>query len=124
GSHAWSTYLGGDQDEGFGVATDANGNVYAVGLSKTAGWVSGGWDTVFDGTGYFGGDGYIVKLAPAGDHLWSSYIGDMANAVTVDNDGNPLVVGTTTSSGWTSGGWNTVFQGEEWEPSGFVVKFS
>ena len=52
GAHQWSTYLGGSiVSMGYGVAVDSSGNCYATGITYSAGWVSGGWDTTYDAAG-------------------------------------------------------------------------
>jgi len=120
GAHVWSTHLGGDQsDEGYGVAVDAAGNVYAVGFTETSEWMSGGWDTVVNGDD----DGYIVRLNTRGGHAWSTCLGGSGReqnwAIAVDNAGALHVAGMTTSVGWLTGGWDTVYAGS-WDA--FVVK--
>jgi hypothetical protein len=94
----WSfTVLG----QGEGVALDAGGNVYAIGTTTTSGWVSGGYNTVRQGS-----DAFLVKLAPDGTHLWSTYVGnsedsdtfyDAGHAVAVDSVGNAVTAGTSRS---------------------------
>ena len=122
GVHLWSTYLGGTGYEtGSAIAVDSSGNVYATGYTASPGWVSGGWDTTFGGSK----DGYIVKLNPAGAHLWSTYLGGTGNDegfdITVDSSGNAYATGNTHSSGWVSGGWDTILNGIQ---DGYVVKLS
>ena len=119
---AWSTYLGGsDLELGNGIAVDGSGNVYVTGSTSSAGWVQGGFDTSYDGSG----DAFVVKLSPSGEHLWSTYLGgsdlDSAESIAVDSAGNIYVTGRTTSSGWTSGGFDTSFNGAG---DAFVVKLS
>jgi len=74
-------------------------------MSSSSGWVSGGWDTSHNGS-Y---DGFVAKFSPAGEHLWSSYVGggdyDDSSGIAADSAGNVLVTGMTWSSGWASGGW-------------------
>ncbi len=61
GLHVWSSYLGGgDVDFGYGIAV--NGNVYVAGTTGSGGWVSGGWDTVFNSQ-----DGYVVQISQLTD---------------------------------------------------------
>ena len=56
----WSTYLGGsDYDSGEGIAVDGAGNVFVTGFTESSGWVSGGFDTTFNG----GGDAFLAKLS-------------------------------------------------------------
>ena len=108
GAHMWSTYVGGTNlDDVQGLTTDANGNVYAAGYTSSAGWVSGGWATVFSG-GTF--DGFIVRFSANGVYGWSSYLGglgaDQAFGVAADRFVGAHVVGQTGSVGWIGGGWD------------------
>ena len=123
GAHLWSTYLGGDgpgDDRGFDVSVDSAGNILIAGDSSSGDWVSGGYDTVSGGI-----DGFAVKLSPDGDHIWSTFLGgddsDYAYGIVVDTFGNVLVSGSTRSSEWTSGGYETSFNGDS---DGFAVKLS
>ncbi len=120
GAHAWSTYLGGTNDDrGQGIAVDESGNVYATGYTNSSGWVSDGWDTTLGGRS----DGYVVKLSPAGAHTWSTYLGGTGNdwgyGIAVDGSGNCYGTGTTGSTGWVSGGWDVTQNGRD---DGYVVK--
>ena len=73
------------------IAFDAAGNLYAVGT------FSGTLD--FDGGQLIAAsdDVFVAKLGPAGEHVWSRRYGDAAeqtaNGVTVDSNGNTIVVG-------------------------------
>jgi hypothetical protein len=121
GDHLWSTYLGGSgNDYGYGVAVDGSDNVLVTGKTKSTGWTSGGFDTSFNGN-Y---DAFVAKLNPSGEHLWSTYLGgsgeDDGRGIAVDGSGNVLVMGSTTSAGWTSGGFDTSFNGGD----AFVAKIS
>jgi len=119
---AWGTYIGGSlNEEGLGIAVDASGNVYVVGTTTSpTGWASGGWNTVYGGNT----DAFLVKLNSSGQHVWSSYLGgsgdDEAFAVAVDGSGNAYVTGKTSTAGWVSGGWNTIFGGGTFDA--FLVK--
>lgn len=122
GAHLWSSYLGGaDYEEGFGVALDASGNVFAAGNTMSPGWVGNGWDTTHNGNN----DAYAVKLSPSGAHLWSTYLGgdqeDFCQAVAVDGEGSLLAMGHTNTGGWTGGGWDTTHNGNY---DAYVAKFS
>lgn len=123
-SVSWGSYLGGAQTEqGNGIAVDSAGNIYAVGQTNSAGWVSGGWDTSLDSS--VAADGYVVKLNAAGEHVWSAYIGgdggtDSCAAVAVDASGNAYVTGNTTTPGWVGGGWRATHPGTD--DDGFVIK--
>jgi uncharacterized protein (TIGR03437 family) len=96
GNLLWATYLGGSAPEqANGVAVDANGNIFVVGVTN-----SGDFPVVNGLQSRFGGDadGFITKIAPDGSKiLYSSFIGgtmhDIAHAVAVDPDGNAYVAG-------------------------------
>ena len=125
GGHLWSTYLGGSSsDYGAGIAIDASGNVLVTGNTRSSGWTSGGFDTTYSGGD--GGDAFAAKLSPTGGHLWSTYLGgsngDSGLGIAVDASGNVLVTGETSSSGWTSGGFDTMYNGGSYDA--FVAKLS
>ena len=122
GTHLWSTYLGGTSDDfGYGIALDGSGNPIVTGYTSSSGWTSGGFDTSHNGS-Y---DAFVAKLSSAGAHLWSTYLGgtsnDYAYGISVDGSDNPVVTGYTSSSGWTSGGFDTSHNGGA---DAFVVKLS
>jgi len=110
GAHLWSTFLGGSSDdEGYGIAVDGLSNVFVTGLTYSSGWVSGGFDTSFNG-GQFSNDAFVVKLSKDGAHLWSTYLRgsevdvDIGYGIAVDTLSNLYVTGhggldTTIGSG-------------------------
>jgi len=123
-SVAWGTYMGGESTEdAYGVAVDSQGNVYVVGSTTTsaAPWVGGGWDAAYGG----GADGWLVKLTPAGAHVWSTYLGgddaDYAMDVAVDGADNLYVFGFSSSAGWVADGLDTSFNGQS---DAFVVRLT
>jgi hypothetical protein len=123
GAHLWSTYLGGiSDDDGYGIAVDGSGNIVVTGTTSSTGWVSGGFDTTYNGGDY---DAFVAKLNPSGAHLWSTYLGgsryDVGHWIAVDGSGNIMVSGSTTSSGWVSGGFDTTHNGSN---DAFVAKLS
>jgi Beta-propeller repeat/HYDIN/CFA65/VesB-like, Ig-like domain/Abnormal spindle-like microcephaly-assoc'd, ASPM-SPD-2-Hydin len=98
----FSTYLGGnDQDQAFGLALDAGGDIYVAG-----GTSSGNFPTtanVFQSN--YGGneDAFVTKLGPGGSSLlYSTLIGgsamDQATAVAVDAQERAVAVGATQST--------------------------
>ncbi|MBI4699655.1 MAG: hypothetical protein HY744_00570 [Deltaproteobacteria bacterium] len=90
GNHVWSKRFGDAQQQyGLGVATDGAGNVVVTG--NFDGTVSfGGQDLTSSG-----GDVFVAKLDPDGNHLWSKRFGDasyqQAGAVAADDAGNVFV---------------------------------
>jgi hypothetical protein len=122
-AHLWSTYLGGtDWDCGLGIAVDGSGSVMVTGGTESIGWVSGGFDTTYNGSYE---DAFVAKLSSSGAHLWSSYLGgsdwDDGQGIAVDGSGNIVVTGWTGSGGWVSGGFDTTNDGND---DAFVVKLS
>lgn len=126
GTHLWSTYLGGAYFDGVNaVAVDSANNVLVTGGTDSDGWVSYGWDTTLDDAR----DAFVVKLNPAGAHLWSTYLGgggierwdDVGHGIAVDSADNVLVTGHTHTDGWVSGGYDTSHDGSS---EGFIVKLS
>jgi hypothetical protein len=95
---SFSTFL---HDVAYGVAVDANGSAYVVGLS------SGSLTVVNPLQASYGGNNevYIQKLSPAGDTiLYSTYLGgsgdDALNepSIALDASGQIYVTGTTNST--------------------------
>lgn len=99
GSHQWSyRFAGPDYDLPDAIAADAQGNVIAVGHYKGNSRMAGG--AYMKSFGSY--DGWIAKLAPSGQHLWSQHYGgigdDASNAVAVDTQGNIWLAGQFTAS--------------------------
>jgi hypothetical protein len=126
GAHLWSTYLGGGSgnDTGNGVAVDGSGAVVVTGYTSSSGWVSGGFDTSYEGYS----DAFVAKLSASGAHLWSTYLGggsggseDYGSDVAVDSGGAVLVTGGTNSPDWVSGGFDMSHNGGF---DAFVAKIS
>ena len=64
--------LGGNQrDRRNGIAVDAADNTLVTDYTFSSSWISGGYDTTSGGEN----DGYVVKLSPIGQHIWSTYLG-------------------------------------------------
>jgi hypothetical protein len=100
---AYSTFIGGSGDDGFGanIAVDAAGSVYLTGSTNSTDFPTEGANQ----PGNNGGpsDVFVAKLNPSGSALvYSTYIGgsgdDEAFAIAVDVDGYAYVTGTTPGS--------------------------
>ncbi|MES2387018.1 MAG: SBBP repeat-containing protein [Bacteroidota bacterium] len=94
----WSTYYSGSWDSAEGVDTDAEGNVYFVGV------VIGNDFPVlaaFQTSHYGFQNPYLVKMSPAGTPLWATYYGgsdtDWGVCCTVDAGGGVYFSGQTNS---------------------------
>jgi hypothetical protein len=110
---------------GNGIAVDSSGNAYVTGFTESSGWTSGGFNPVYNGGPK---DAFVVKLSSSGAHVWSTYLGgggsDVGYGIAVSSSGNVYVTGNTNSSGWTSGGFDTTYNGGYGSGDAFVVKLS
>ncbi|GAH84458.1 unnamed protein product, partial [marine sediment metagenome] len=97
--HLWSTYLGGSAaDYGWGIAADAAGGVYVTGQTNSVGWVSGGFDTSYNGN-Y---DAFVAKIRPIMGDANGDGIVDGLDYVVWSNNYEPFVEG----KGWAQGDLN------------------
>ncbi|MFX0063428.1 MAG: SBBP repeat-containing protein [Candidatus Hermodarchaeota archaeon] len=126
GTLVFSTFLGGTGgDRGRGIAVDANGNSYIVGITDSNDFptknaynntYNGGWSDVF-----------LTKLNATGNGLvFSTYFGgssfDEGLAIAVDSINNTYITGWTGSSDFpTQNAYNNTFGG--WADA-FVAKFN
>ena len=100
GNLLWSTFLGGSgEDQGWGIALDANDNVIVTGITGSTNFpILNGYQSGNRGGFY---DGFLAMLNTDGNLLWSTYLGGSGNeytsGVTVNNQNDILVVGYTTS---------------------------
>jgi hypothetical protein len=97
----YSTFLGGvDVDVGDKVAADTAGYAYVVGSTESAGFPTtpGAYDTTIGGQR----DAYITKLSPAGQLVYSTYLGGSGNeessGIAIDGGANVFMAGDTTSA--------------------------
>jgi len=108
GTYQWSVALTG-KGAVYGVAVDSSGACYATGYYANYGFI----------------DAYVMKLNSAGTPQWSTYLGetgdDLGRGIAVDGSGACYATGYTASSGWTSGGWDTSYNGGN---DGYVVKLN
>jgi hypothetical protein len=99
---AYSTYLGGAlDDEGYGIAVDANGQAYVTGTTASPNFptTTGALMTFNSG----GTDAFVAKLNSTGSGLvYSTYLGgsgfDEGFGIAVNSSGNAYVTGVTGSS--------------------------
>jgi len=100
GALLFATYLGGTcADQGMGIAVDAAGSVYVAGVTSSPDFpVSKNALTSKYGGGV--NSGFLAKLTAGGDSLlYATFLGtgwgDVAQAVTVDDQGNAYVAGSS-----------------------------
>ena len=98
----YATYLGGsDLDDVASIAIDATGAAYVAGQTSSADFpvTAGAFQVTYGGVR----DGFVTKIAPAGNALtYSTYLGgtstDRAESIVVDGTGNAYVGGSTNSN--------------------------
>ncbi|WP_313491896.1 MULTISPECIES: DUF7948 domain-containing protein [Sphingobacterium] len=102
GAPLWSTYFGGNFNEGsvgFDMCIDRYNNIYMAGNtnSSTGMTTPGAFQPIKVG----GDDGFIAKFNHQGTLIWSTYYGgalsDNINSITTDTSGNLILVGHTQS---------------------------
>jgi len=141
GIRLWATYYGGsDNDFGYSICSDLNGNMFVVGTTNSSNFpiYNSGSGTFFQST-YGGttgittqGDVFILKFNATGILLWGTYYGgndkDNCPIAGIDKNGNLFVVGTTKSTNFplTNMGGSAYFQGvyNGGNSDLFVLKFN
>jgi hypothetical protein len=129
GGRRWVTYYGGaGSDLGFGVAVDRSSNILVGGQAGTGCPVTQG---VAQST-YGGGDadGFVLKLNPDGTRVWATFYGgtltDVGLGFTVDQDGNALLCGRTSSASFPTspGAFQSTLGGGGNKYDAFLVKLN
>jgi hypothetical protein len=93
------TYLGGaGQETATGIALDSLGNAYVTGFTDSTNFPA---LNALQPDNRGGFDGFVVKLGPAGNLIYSTYLGGSANdagsGIAIDASGNICLSGITTS---------------------------
>lgn len=126
GQPVFSTYIGGSgMDNSVGPALDAEGNIFVTGNtgSKDLEITPNAYNTTYNGGKM---DAYLQIYDPSGRLWYSTFLGgsdfDGARGVAVDKRGNPILVGSTSSSNFptTANAYNQSRSGDD---DGFIVKF-
>ena len=126
GERQWGTYYGGTgQDNGLSCATDASGNIYLAGLTRSSDGIAtaGAHQTIFGG-GF--SDGFLVKFDSSGERQWGTLYGaaedDFGNSCATDASGNIYLAGYTSAPDGiaTAGAHQTTLGGGN---DAFLVKF-
>ena len=97
---SYSTYLGGtDVDNATAIAVDGAGNAYIAGDTQSANFPVAG---AFQSTNHGGFDVFVTKLNPAGQIVFSTYLGgnaaEHAGGIAIDSNSNIYIAGGTFSA--------------------------
>jgi hypothetical protein len=115
----YGTFLGGsaDEQEGGGVALDADGNVYVSGVTKSVDFpvTAGAYQTVYGGDR----DDFVAKFDARNRIVYATYLGASANereggGIAADASGDAYIAGSTTSADFpvTPGAFQTAIAGK------------
>jgi len=128
----WGTYYGGTgDDEGYGIALDANDNSYVTGWTASTSGIStpNAYQTVLH-SGPGGGNCFVAKFDPTGSTLdWGTYYGgtswDIAWAITLNPCNDVYITGEAESSNdiATPGAYQTTRLGGGFSDNAFVSEF-
>lgn len=128
----YSTYLGGSSsfDYGEAAAVDPQGNAYVTGTTRSSNFPVLNAQKATIG----GQDAFVVKLDPAGNQLYGTFLGgsgsEVGESITVDDTGSFYVTGWTSSSNFpraqstvSNGGGEDVFV-TQYAPDGSSFVYS
>ncbi|MCL5270443.1 MAG: hypothetical protein M1457_07825 [bacterium] len=112
---------GAGDDYATAIATASTSQTFITGTTTSVDWTSGGFDTSFGG----GSDAFAIAISTWGWQMWSTYLGGVDNeaclGIDVNTAGEVLVTGSTKSSGWVAGNYDTTRKGGM---DAFLVKLS
>jgi uncharacterized protein (TIGR03437 family) len=129
GKLVYSTYLGGNnQERAESIAIDSTGAAFITGFTWSIDFpIKNALQKTISGRP----DAFVAKLAPTGDHfLFATYLGgsgpDYGEGLALDSDGNPVIVGGTSSPDFpVKGALQTSLGGRGGYPgNGFITKIS
>ena len=105
GTRQWASYIGGwSMDFASGIAVGEEGDVFLTGRTESSNLpgVAEGLQTSYGGGSF---DAFVLRISGRTRALlWSSYVGgeeeDSAERIALDDDGNALIAGYTSSRGF------------------------
>jgi hypothetical protein len=139
GIRLWGTYIGGTgstNEEAYGCATDAWGNVFVAGVTTSSNYIStpGVHQYTFGGGIW---DGFLMKFDSNGNRQWGTYYGgpqnnsswpDKGKSCATDKFGNVFFTGHTdynlSDGTFNSPGCHQPSPGSGGNPDAFLAKFN
>lgn len=127
GAYRWHTFYGATAslDEGGGMALDHDGAIYVTGRSHNAWQGDGGAAPLHMGGGLY--DIFVLKLNHNGAYNWHTFYGiygsQEGSGITLDDDNNVYLTGTTFTA-WKGDGGTNPLHGFTGAADMFVLKLS
>ena len=102
GSRVWASFYGGsNMDEAHSVATDPNGNIFVSGETYSNNFPTQSNSTFFQASLSGTSDVFVLKFSSNYNCIWASYYGgsaiELQASMTVDKQGNVIILGYTES---------------------------
>lgn len=98
----WATYFGDESLRYASNAIDSQGNIYFAGAVFSYSLFETNANSFQANYGGGFSDGFLAKMSPEGELLWSTYIGgestDYITGITIDESDNVYVLGSTSSN--------------------------
>ena len=130
GTRLWASYYGGSgQDQGYGLSTDLQGNLWITGKTDSPNFPTQNNGTFFQGALAGESDAFILKFNNLGVRQWATYYGGSSNdeghSISTDVNGNAFVSGETFSDNFSTQNNGGYFQ-SNYGGAGdaFILKFT
>ena len=130
GTRLWASYYGGSgQDQGYGLSTDLQGNLWITGKTDSPNFPTQNTGAFFQGTNAGESDAFILKFNNLGVRQWATYYGgsgsDEGHSISTDANGNAFFVGETFSDNFGTQNNGGYFQ-SNYGGAGdaFILKFA
>lgn len=129
GNRLWATYFGGSNNERINsIDLDQNGNLFVTGSTTSNDIPYQNNGTYSQATNAGNYDAFVSKFDVSGNLQWSTYYGgsgsDLSESICLDNIGNLIITGNTSSTDFPTQDNGTYFQGNNGGgKDAFIVKF-